>query len=165
MSDDPTITPKKIEADAGPIKGNIAILVTRWNSFITDNLLAGALRALARNDIDESQISVVYVPGAFELPLTAKKLAHTQNYVAIIALGCVIRGGTPHFEFVSAGATEGLNRVQLDTGVPITFGVLTVDDVEQAMERSAEDPNNKGEEATLTALEMVRLFAEIEGDA
>ena len=165
MSNNPIENYTTIAADAGKIDGKIAILVTRWNSFITDNLLAGALRVLARNSIDESQISVVYVPGAFELPLTAQKLAQSGNYAAIIALGCVIRGGTPHFEFVSAGATEGLNRVQLDTGVPITFGVLTVDDVEQAMERSAEDPNNKGEEATLTALEMVRLFAQIEGQA
>lgn len=153
---------KIIAADAGSIDGNVAILVTRWNSFITDNLLAGAIRSLTRNGINESQISVVYVPGAFELPLTAQKLAQSTKFAAIIALGCVIRGGTPHFEFVCAGATEGLNKVQLDTGVPVTFGVLTVDDVEQALERSAEDPNNKGEEAALTALEMVRLLKSIE---
>lgn len=152
-----------IEAEIGSVDGNIAILVTRWNSFITDNLLAGALRALERNGIAESQISVVRVPGAFELPLTAQKVAQTGDFAAIVALGCVIRGGTPHFEYVSAGATEGLNRVQLDTGVPVTFGVLTVDDVEQAIERSGEDPNNKGEEAALTVLEMVRLFDQIPG--
>ena len=154
-----------IEAEIGSVDGNIAILVTRWNSFITDNLLAGALRALERNGIAESQISVVRVPGAFELPLTAQKVAQTGDFSAIVALGCVIRGGTPHFEYVSAGATEGLNRIQLDTGVPVTFGVLTVDDVEQAIERSGEDPNNKGEEAALTALEMVRLFDQISGKA
>ena len=154
---------KAIEAEIGAVDGNIAILVTRWNSFITDNLLAGAIRSLERNGVDQSQLSVVRVPGAFELPLTAQKIAQTGNYVAIIALGCVIRGGTPHFEYVSAGATEGLNRVQLDTGIPVTFGVLTVDDVEQAIERSGEDPNNKGEEAALTALEMVRLFDKISG--
>ena len=154
---------KAIEADIAAVDGNIAILVTRWNSFITDNLLAGAIRSLERNGVDQSQLSVVRVPGAFELPLTAQKIAQTGNYVAIIALGCVIRGGTPHFEYVSAGATEGLNRVQLDTGIPVTFGVLTVDDVEQAIERSGEDPNNKGEEAALTALEMVRLFDKISG--
>lgn len=152
---------ENIEADIGVIDGKVAILVTRWNSFITDNLLSGSLRALERNGVANPQITVVRVPGAFELPLTAQKLAQTGNYAAIIALGCVIRGGTPHFEFVSAGATEGLNRVQLDTGVPVTFGVLTVDDVEQAIERSGEDPNNKGEEAALTALEMVRLFGQI----
>lgn len=151
-----------IEAEIGPISGNIAILVTRWNSFITDNLLSGAMRALTKNGVSESQISVFRVPGAFELPPVAQKIANSKKYDVIIALGCVIRGGTPHFEFVSAGATEGLNRVQLDTGVPITFGVLTVDDVDQAIERSAEDPNNKGEEAALTALEMVRLFERID---
>ena len=158
----------QIEADLlalgkeGALEGNIAILVTRWNSFITDNLLAGALRALERNSIQESQITVVRVPGAYELSLTAKKLADSGKYAAIIALGCVIRGGTPHFEFVSTGCNDGLNQVQLTTGVPVTFGVLTVDNVEQAVERSAEDPNNKGEEAALTALEMISLVKKIE---
>lgn len=150
-----------IEADIGLVEGNIAILVTRWNSFITDNLLAGALRALERHQIAESQITVVRVPGAYELSLAAKKIAETQNYVAIIALGCVIRGGTPHFEFVAGGCNDGLNQVQLTTGVPVTFGVLTVDNVDQAVERSAEDPNNKGEEAALTALEMISLIEKI----
>ena len=158
----------QIEADLlalgkeGALEGNIAIMVTRWNSFITDNLLAGALRALERNSIQESQITVVRVPGAYELSLTAKKLADSGKYAAIIALGCVIRGGTPHFEFVSTGCNDGLNQVQLTTGVPVTFGVLTVDNVEQAVERSAEDPNNKGEEAALTALEMISLVKKIE---
>ena len=156
---------QSLSAEMGAIDGDIAILVTRWTSFITDNLLAGALRALGRNEVTEKQITVVYVPGAFELPLTAQKLAQTGKYAAIIALGCVIRGGTPHFEYVSAGATEGLNRVQLDSGIPVTFGVLTVDNTEQAIERSGEDPNNKGEEAALTALEMVRLFALISNEA
>lgn len=151
-----------IEADIAEVSGNIAILVTRWNSFITDNLLAGAIRALARNNIQESQITVVRVPGAYELSLAAKKLAESGNYVAIVALGCVIRGGTPHFEFVSTGCNDGLNQVQLTTGVPVTFGVLTVDNVDQAVERSAEDPNNKGEEAALTALEMISLLEKIE---
>lgn len=150
-----------IEAEIGQVDGNIAILVTRWNSFITDNLLEGALRSLKRNNIEESQITVVRVPGAYELSITAQELAITGNYDAIIALGCVIRGGTPHFEFVSAGCNDGLNRVALDTGVPVTFGVLTVDNVDQAIERSGEDPNNKGEEAALTALEMISLLEKI----
>jgi len=151
-----------IEAEIGRVKGSIAILVTRWNSFITDNLLAGALRALERNNIQESQMTVVRVPGAYELSLAAQKLAETENYAAIIALGCVIRGGTPHFEFVSTGCNDGLNQVQLTTGIPVTFGVLTVDNVDQAVERSAEDPNNKGEEAALTALEMISLVEQID---
>jgi len=151
-----------IEAEIGRVKGSIAILVTRWNSFITDNLLAGALRALERNNIQESQMTVVRVPGAYELSLAAQKLAETENYAAIIALGCVIRGGTPHFEFVFTGCNDGLNQVQLTTGIPVTFGVLTVDNVDQAVERSAEDPNNKGEEAALTALEMISLVEQID---
>jgi len=151
-----------IEAEIGRVEGSIAILVTRWNSFITDNLLAGALRALERNNIQESQMTVVRVPGAYELSLAAQKLAETENYAAIIALGCVIRGGTPHFEFVSTGCNDGLNQVQLTTGIPVTFGVLTVDNVDQAVERSAEDPNNKGEEAALTALEMISLVEQID---
>ena len=151
-----------IEADMAKINGNIAIVVTRWNSFITDNLLEGALRALARNNIAEKQITVVRVPGAYELSLAAKKLAETDRYAAIIALGCVIRGDTPHFEFVSTGCNDGLNQVQLTTGVPVTFGVLTVDKVDQAIERCAEDPNNKGEEAALAALEMIGLIEKIQ---
>ena len=157
-----TETLKSIEADIGQVDGDIAVLVTRWNSFITDNLLAGAHRAFARNNIDDSQITVVRVPGAYELTIAAKKLAETGRYKAIVALGCVIQGGTPHFEYVAGGCNDGLNQVQLDTGVPVTFGVLTVNTVEQAIERSAEDPNNKGEEAAVTALEMISLLQKIE---
>jgi len=160
---------KTIEADffsqsgaRGQVEGNIAILVTRWNSFITDNLLEGSLRSLKRNNIDESQITIVRVPGAYELSIAALKLAESGKYAAIVALGCVIRGGTPHFEYVSTGCNDGLNQVQLKTGVPITFGVLTVDNVDQAIERSGEDPNNKGEEAALTALEMISVLHKIE---
>lgn len=155
---------KTIEADIGQVEGQVAVLVTRWNSFITDNLLEGALRALKRNDIDDSQITVVRVPGAYELSIAALKLAESGKYAAIIALGCVIRGGTPHFEYVSTGCNDGLNQVQIKTGVPVTFGVLTVDNVDQAIERSGEDPNNKGEEAALTALEMISVLRKIETD-
>ena len=155
---------KTIEADIGQVEGQVAILVTRWNSFITDNLLEGALRALKRNDMDDSQITIVRVPGAYELSIAALKLAESGKYAALIALGCVIRGGTPHFEYVSSGCNDGLNQVQLKTGVPVTFGVLTVDNVDQAIERSGEDPNNKGEEAALTALEMISVLRKIETD-
>ncbi len=151
----------QIEADIGPVEGKIAVLVTRWNSFITDNLLAGAMRAFQRNRIDQSQIQIVRVPGAYELALPAKKLADTGEYAAIVALGCIIRGATPHFEFVASGCNQSLNQVQLETGIPVTFGVLTVDTVDQAVERSGEDPNNKGEEAALTALEMIALMQKI----
>jgi len=155
---------KTIEADIGQVEGQVAVLVTRWNSFITDNLLEGALRALKRNDMDDSQITVVRVPGAYELSIAALKLAESGKYAAIIALGCVIRGGTPHFEYVSTGCNDGLNQVQIKTGVPVTFGVLTVDNVDQAIERSGEDPNNKGEEAAHTALEMISVLRKIETD-
>jgi 6,7-dimethyl-8-ribityllumazine synthase len=155
---------KTIEADIGQVEGQVAVLVTRWNSFITDNLLEGALRALKRNDMNDSQITVVRVPGAYELSIAALKLAESGKYAAIVALGCVIRGGTPHFEYVSTGCNDGLNQVQIKTGVPVTFGVLTVDNVDQAIERSGEDPNNKGEEAALTALEMISVLRKIETD-
>jgi 6,7-dimethyl-8-ribityllumazine synthase len=155
---------KTIEAGIGQVEGRVAVLVTRWNSFITDNLLEGALRALKRNDMNDSQITVVRVPGAYELSIAALKLAESGKYAAIVALGCVIRGGTPHFEYVCTGCNDGLNQVQIKTGVPVTFGVLTVDNVDQAIERSGEDPNNKGEEAALTALEMISVLRKIETD-
>ncbi len=141
--------------------GRIAILLTRWNSFITDNLLQGAQQALHRNGVPEDQIDVVYVPGAFELPITARKLLDSGKYASLVALGCVIRGGTPHFDFVCSGCMDGLMQVQLDARVPVTFGVLTVDSVEQAIERSGDDSNNKGAEAAVTALEMMNLMQEL----
>lgn len=152
---------KTYEANSQYQTGRIAILTTRWNSFVTDNLLAGSAKALIRNGVSEDQIEVVRVPGAFELPLTAQQVLATGNYAAIIALGCVIRGGTPHFEYVSGGCMDGLMRVQLDSGIPIGFGVLTVDTTEQAIERSGNDANNKGAEAALTVLEMLNLLSEI----
>lgn len=152
---------KTYEADSQYQTGKIAILTTRWNSFITDNLLVGATKALTRNGVPEDQIEVVRVPGAFELPVTAQQVLATGNYDAIIALGCVIRGGTPHFEYVSGGCMEGLMAVQLDFSLPVGFGVLTVDTTEQAIERSADDANNKGAEAALTVLEMLNLLGEI----
>lgn len=147
-----------LEAGTEIQDAHISILVTRWNSFITDNLLRAAVNALTRNGVAEDHIEIVRVPGAFELPITAQHIAHRDQSDAIIALGCVIRGGTPHFEYVSAGCMDGLMRVQLDSGIPVTFGVLTVDNIDQAAERSGDDANNKGEEAALTALEMINLL-------
>ncbi len=152
---------REIADEAGPVDGRVAILVTRWNSFITDSLLKGALGALARHGVEPDRIDVIRLPGAFELPIVAKRTAATGNYRAIIALGCVIRGGTPHFEYVSGECTTGLGQVQREVDLPITFGILTVDNVEQAIERASDDPNNKGEEAALTALEMIRLLDKI----
>lgn len=152
---------KTFEAGSQYASGSIAIITTRWNSFITDNLLDGAIKALTRNGVPEDQIEVIRVPGAFELPLTAQRLLQSGKYAALIALGCVIRGGTPHFEYVSRGCMDGLMQVQLKADIPIGFGVLTVDSTEQAIERSADDSNNKGAEATLTILEMMNLLRDV----
>ena len=146
-----------IEAGPEVQDARISILVTRWNSFITDNLLRAAVNALARNGVAQDQIEIVRVPGAFELPLAAQHVIHRDQSDAILALGCVIRGDTPHFDYVASGCMEGLMRVQLDSGIPIAFGVLTVDSAEQAVERSGENASNKGEEAALTAMEMINL--------
>lgn len=152
---------KTFEADSEYKSGKIVVLTTRWNSFITDNLLKGATEAMSRNGVPEDQIDVVRVPGAFELPVTAQRVLATGQYDGLVALGCVIRGGTPHFEYVSGGCMEGLMAVQLDYSIPIGFGVLTVDTTEQAIERSGEDANNKGAEAALTVLEMLNLLSDL----
>ncbi len=139
----------------------VAIAVARWNSQITDSLLQGAQRALQRQGIADVDINVFRVPGAFELPLACSKLAQTGRFDAVIALGCVIRGGTPHFEYVSGETTRGIGEVALREGLPIAFGVLTTDTLAQAQERSGDNAENKGEEAALTALEMISLFRQL----
>lgn len=139
----------------------VAIAVARWNSQITESLLQGAQRALSRHGIAEGEIGVFRVPGAFELPLACSKLAQTGNYDAVIALGCVIRGGTPHFEYVSGETTRGIGEVALRESLPVAFGVLTTDTLEQALERAGNNAENKGEEAALTALEMISLFRQL----
>lgn len=150
-----------IEGTFQPTPGRYVLLVSRWNSFVVEHLKEGALDALRRHGIDESRIDVVYAPGAFELPLVAQKLARAGKYDAIIALGAVIRGGTPHFEHVAGECTKGLAQVSLDSGVPVAFGVLTVDTIEQAIERSGTKAGNKGVEAALTAVEMVSLLGQL----
>lgn len=150
-----------IEGNFQPAKGNYVLLVSRWNSFVVEHLKEGALDALRRHGIDDSRIDVVYAPGAFELPLVAQKLARAGKYDAIIALGAVIRGGTPHFEHVAGECTKGLAQVSLDAGIPVSFGVLTVDSIEQAIERSGTKAGNKGVEAALTAVEMVSLLSQL----
>ena len=152
------MTIEHIEGDLRANSGNYAILVTRFNSFITESLLNGALDALKRHGIKDSQVKVVYVPGAYELPLVAKRMAESGNYQALIALGAVIRGGTPHFDYVAGECAKGLGVVSLETGVPVTFGVLTTDSIEQAIERAGTKAGNKGAEAAMTALEMVNLL-------
>ena len=152
---------KVIEGDFKSVSGKYALLVSRWNSFVVEHLKDGAIDTLKRHGIEESDIEIVYAPGAFEFPLAAQKLAEAKKYDAIIALGAVIRGGTPHFDYVAGECTKGLAQVSLNTGLPITFGVLTVDSIEQAIERSGTKAGNKGAEAASTALEMVSLIKNI----
>ncbi len=142
-------------------KGRYAIVVARWNAFVVESLVEGAADCLRRHGVADDQISVIRCPGAFEIPLVVKKVAESGNYDAVIALGAVIRGGTPHFEYVSGECSSGLTRVSLETGVPVANGVLTVDTIEQAIERSGTKAGNKGEEAAVTAIEMVNLLDQL----
>lgn len=137
------------------------IIVSRFNSFISDRLLEGALDTLIRHGATREQITVVKAPGAFELPLVASKMANSAKYDALLCLGAVIRGGTPHFEYVSSEMTKGIASVSLQSGLPIAFGVLTTDSVEQAIERAGTKAGNKGVEAAMSAIEMVNLLGAI----
>jgi len=152
---------KVVEGDFAQCKGKYALIVSRWNSFVVESLKDGALDTLRRHGIKDEDITIYYAPGAFEFPLVAQKLANTKKFDAIIALGAVIRGGTPHFEYVAGECTKGLAQASMASGVPVTFGVLTVDSIEQAIERSGTKAGNKGVEATLTALEVVSLLAKV----
>ena len=152
---------KTIEGVFTSGKGNYALVVGRWNSFVVEHLLEGALDTLRRHGIPENQVTIVRAPGAFEIPLVCKKIAQKGNVDAIIALGAVIRGGTPHFEYVAGECTKGIAQVSMEHGVPISFGVLTVDSIEQAVERSGTKAGNKGEEAAMSAIEMVNLIDQI----
>lgn len=140
-----------------------ALVIARFNSFIVEQLVTGALDAIVRNGGDLDAVSMYRVPGGFELPVVAKKIAATGKFDAIIALGAVIRGSTPHFDYVANEATKGLAHVGLDYTLPIAFGVLTVDTIEQAIERAGTKAGNKGAEAALAAIEMADLFARIDG--
>ena len=137
------------------------IVVSRFNDFINKRLLDGALDALARHGAEEGMVTVVRVPGSFEIPLMAKKLAGSGKYDAIICLGAVIRGATPHFEYISAEVTKGIAQVALESGVPVSFGILTTDSIEQAIERAGTKSGNKGWDAALAAIEMVNVLKTI----
>ena len=137
------------------------IIVGRFNEFIGGKLLSGALDALKRHGANEEDIDIVWVPGAFEIPLVAKKMAKTEKYDAVICLGAVIRGSTPHFDYVSNEVTKGIANVSLSTELPIVFGVLTTDTIEQAIERAGTKAGNKGYDAAITAIEMANLLKEI----
>lgn len=137
------------------------IAVTRFNSFVVESLLEGAIDTLNRHGVDEKNIGIVRVPGAFELPLVVQRMAASSNYDAVIALGAVIRGGTPHFEYVAGECVKGLAQVMMQKDIPVAFGVLTVDTIEQAIERAGTKAGNKGVEATISAIEMVNLLKQI----
>ena len=137
------------------------IVVGRFNSFVVDSLLDGAIDTLRRHGAAEQNIEVVKVPGAYEIPLAAKRMAAGGKYDAIIALGAVIRGGPPHFEFVAGECSKGLAAVMLESNLPVSFGVLTVDTIEQAIERAGTKAGNKGVEATLSAIEMVNVLSQL----
>lgn len=150
----------------GKLVGNgikAAIVVSRFNELIVRKLLEGALDGFKRHAVDASDVDVIWVPGAYEIPLTAKKVAATGRYQSVVCLGAVIRGNTPHFDFVAAEASKGVASVGLETNVPIIFGVLTTDTTEQALERAGVKSGNKGYEAAVTAIEMINLYQQLEG--
>ncbi len=143
-------------------KARFAIVVSRFNETICERLLSGAMDILVRHGGQAGQIVVVRVPGAFEIPLTVRRLARSKRFDAVIALGVVIRGGTPHFDYVCSAVTSGLNQAQMETDIPVGFGILTTDTTEQAMERSGIKMGNKGVEAALAAVEMVNLLKQVD---
>lgn len=148
-----------------PIEGALAgkglkfgIVVSRFNDFITSRLLTGALDALKQCDVDDNNVTVVRVPGSFEIPMAAKKMAVSDKYDSIICLGAVIRGATPHFEYISSEVTKGIANIALETGIPVIYGVLTTDSVDQAIERAGTKNRNRGWDAALQAIEMANLY-------
>jgi len=147
------------------IEGNLvaeglrfAVVVSRWNSFITERMLTGAMDALIRHGAKEDDISVVRVPGTWEIPLAAKKLARSGKFDAVACVGCLIRGATPHFEYLASEVTKGLAQIALESEVPVTYGITTVENIEQAIERAGSKAGNKGAEAATAAIEMANLL-------
>ncbi|WP_297518184.1 6,7-dimethyl-8-ribityllumazine synthase [uncultured Clostridium sp.] len=138
----------------------VGIVVGRFNEFIVSKLLGGAIDGLKRHGVEEDKIDVAYVPGAFEIPLIAKKMAKSEKYDAVICLGAVIKGSTPHFDYVCSEVSKGIGNVTLQTEVPVIFGVLTTDTIEQAIERAGTKAGNKGYDAAVTAIEMANLISE-----
>ena len=139
----------------------IAIVVARFNEIITSKLLSGCIDCLIRHEAADEDLTVAWVPGAFEIPMAAKKLAESGKYDAVICLGAVIRGATPHFDYVCAEASKGIAQVSMQTGVPVAFGVLTTENIQQAVERAGTKAGNKGVDCAMTAMEMVNLFKEM----
>ncbi len=150
--------PRTFEGKISAEGFRFAIIVARFNDFISSKLVEGAMDALKRHGADEDQISLIRVPGAFEIPLAAKRLVENGRYHAVICLGAVIRGATPHFDYVAAEVSKGIAAVALESKIPLTFGVLTTDNIEQAIERAGSKSGNKGWDAAMAAMEMVNLF-------
>jgi 6,7-dimethyl-8-ribityllumazine synthase len=142
-------------------KARWALVAGRFNEFVTSKLVDGAVDALTRHGADDSKIDVVWVPGAFEMPATAKRLADSGRYAAVVCLGAVIRGGTPHFEYIAAEVSKGVAQVALASSMPVVFGVLTTDTIEQAVERAGTKAGNKGADAASAAIEMANLLSEL----
>jgi 6,7-dimethyl-8-ribityllumazine synthase len=153
---------KTIEGALSVRKARFCLVVARFNSFVVESLLDGAVDTLKRHGAEESELTIVRVPGAFEMPLVLEKIAAKGGYDAIVALGAVIRGGTPHFDYVAGECVKGMAQVSLKHGVPIAFGVLTVDTIEQAIERAGTKAGNKGAEAAMSAIEMVNILRQID---
>ena len=152
--------PKTYEGDLICRNSKFGLVVSRFNSFITEKLLDGAIDALRRHGAADADLEIVWCPGAFELPLAVSAMADSGKYDAIVALGCVIRGGTPHFEYVAGECVKGLSQVMMQKNIPVAFGVLTVDSIEQAIERAGSKAGNKGVDAALSVVEMVNLLRE-----
>lgn len=153
--------PKVLEGSLSAKGLKVALLLSRFNDFIGDRLKKGALDTLLRSGANEKDIDIVMVPGSFEIPLIASKLARKKRYDALICLGAVIRGSTPHFEYISAEVSKGIARVSLEEGIPISFGIITADNLEQAIERAGTKSGNKGRDAAFSAIEMANLLKEI----
>ena len=153
--------PRIIEGNLVATGLKIAIITRRWNHFIGDRLVEGSLDAIKRLGGDTKDVSIVHVPGCFELPMAAKKVAESGKYDAVIALGTLIRGATPHFDYIASECTKGIASASLETGVPVSYGVLTCDTIEQAIERAGTKAGNKGHEAATAAIEMVNLYREL----
>lgn len=156
------MTIKTIEGALRASNARYCLVVSRFNSFVVESLLAGAIDALKRHGAEESDLTIVRVPGAFEMPVAVERIAAKGGYDAIIPIGAVIRGGTPHFDYVAGECVKGIAQVSLKHGIPVAFGVLTVDTIEQAIERSGTKAGNKGAEAAMSAIEMVDLLRQLD---
>ena len=156
------MTIKTIEGALRVKNARFCLVVSRFNSFVVESLLAGAVDALKRHGAEETDLTIVRVPGAFEMPVAIERIAAKGGYDAIVALGAVIRGGTPHFDYVAGECVKGMAQVSLKHAIPVSFGVLTVDSIEQAIERSGTKAGNKGAEAAMSAVEMVNLLRQLD---